>query len=114
MTMGKPRQKGHALRDLSYSTARSFSAEKTSEATTPKRKPLCRKRRLVKFFPESTDKRSEMQWRPMKSASPDPCPFTPQVKEGVGKPNSMFRGPSPEPTIDGGWKDPEFGCSVSC
>ncbi len=64
--------------------------------------------------PESTDKRSEMQWQPRKSAFPDPCPFTHQVKEGVGKPSSPFRRTSPEPTIDGGGKDPEFEYCVSC
>ncbi len=66
------------------------------------------------MYPESTDKRSEMQWQPMKSASPDPCPFTHQVKEGEGKPSSTFRGTSSEPTIDESWEDPEFGCCVSC
>ena len=59
--------------------------------------------------PESTDKRSEMQWRPMKSASPDPCPFTHQVREGVGKPNRMFRDTSTEPTIDGVGKTLNLG-----
>jgi hypothetical protein len=68
----------------------------------------------AKLYPESTDKRSEMQWRPMKSASPASCPFTQQMKGGVGKPNPMFRGTSLEPAIAGGWKDPEFGYSVSC
>ena len=52
--------------------------------------------------PESTDKKSEMQWRPMKSASRDLGPFIHQMKEGVEKPNSRFRGSSLEPMIEGG------------